>query len=164
MPKFKSVLIILLFITLTGLAVFAVEQKMMSIQVKNGDVRSSPSFMGKIVDQLKYGDQVAVQNVKGSWYFIDRPEGSTDGWMHSSALSVKKIVLNPGASDVEQAASSDEITLAGKGFNQQVENDFKSKNPQVDFAWINKMEKMTVSQNQIQAFIKEGQLSPKGGE
>lgn len=164
MPKFKSVLIILLFITLTGLAVFAVEQKMMSIQVKNGDVRSSPSFMGKIVDQLKYGDQVAVQKVKGSWYFIDRPEGSTDGWMHSSALSVKKIVLNPGASDVEQAASSDEITLAGKGFNQQVENDFKSKNPQVDFAWINKMEKMTVSQNQIQAFIKEGQLSPKGGE
>ena len=164
MPKFKSVLIILLFITLTGLAVFAVEQKMMSIQVKNGDVRSSPSFMGKIVDQLKYGDQVAVQNVKGSWYFIDRPEGSTDGWMHSSALSVKKIVLNPGASDVEQAASSDEITLAGKGFNQQVENDFKSKNPQVDFTKKNKMEKITVSQNQIQAFIKEGQLSPKGGE
>ena len=164
MPKFKSILITSLLIALTGLAVFAVEQKMMSIQVKNGDVRSSPSFMGKIVDQLKYGDQVAVQNVKGSWYFIDRPEGSTDGWMHSSALSVKKIVLNPGASDAEQAASSDEITLAGKGFNQQVENDFKSKNPQVDFAWINKMEKMTVSQNQIQAFIKEGQLSPKGGE
>ena len=164
MPKFKSVLIISLLIILTGLAVFAVEQKMMSIQVKNGDVRSSPSFLGKIVGQLKYGDQVAVQNVKGSWYFIDRPEGSTDGWMHSSALSVKKIVLNPGASDAEQAASSDEITLAGKGFNQQVENDFKSKNPQVDFTWIDKMEKMTVSQNQIQAFIKEGQLAPKGGE
>jgi hypothetical protein len=139
-------------------------QKIMSIQVKNGDVRSSPSFLGKIVAQLKYGDQVVVQNVKGPWVLIDRPEGSTDGWMHSSALSVKKIVLNPGPSDVEQAASSDEITLAGKGFNQQVENDFKSKNPQVDFTWINKMEKMTVSQNQIQAFIKEGQLAPKGGE
>ena len=164
MPKFKSVLIISFLVSLTGLTVFAIEQKMMSIQVKNGAVRSSPSFLGKIVAQLTYGDQVAVQDVKGSWYFIDRPEGSTDGWVHSSALSVKKIVLNPGASDVEQAASSDEITLAGKGFNQQVENDFKSKNPQVDFTWINKMEKMTVSQNQIQAFIKEGQLSPKGGE
>jgi len=164
MPKIKSALIISLFILLTGLAVFAIEQKMMSIQVKKGAVRSSPSFLGKIVTQLKYGDRVAVQNVKGSWYFIDWPKGSTDGWMHSSALSVKKIVLNPGASDVEQAASSDEITLAGKGFNQQVENDFKSKNPQVDFTWINKMEKMTVSQNQIQAFIKEGQLSPKGEE
>ena len=47
-------------------------QKMMSIQVKKGAVRSSPSYLGKIVTQLKYGDQVAVQNVKGSWYFIDR--------------------------------------------------------------------------------------------
>jgi hypothetical protein len=139
-------------------------QKMMSIQVKKGAVRSRPSFLGKIVTQLKYGDQVSVQNVKGLWYFIDGPKGKTDGWMHSSALSVKKIVLNPGASDVEQAASSDEITLAGKGFNQKVEKDFKSKNPQVDFTAINTMEKMTISQNQIQAFVKEGQLSPTGGK
>ncbi len=164
MLKLKSILIIFLLIALTGLTVFALERKKMSIQVKNGAVRSRPSFLGKIVDQLKYGDRVAVQDVKGSWYFIDRPEGSTDGWMHSSALSMKKIVLNPGTSDAEQTASSDEITLAGKGFNQQVENDFKSKNPQADFTWIDKMEKMTVSQSQIQAFIKEGQLSPKGGE
>ena len=84
--------------------------------------------------------------------------------MHSSALSQKKIVLKPGAADLEQAASSDEITLAGKGFNQQVENDFKTKNPQVDFMWINRMEKITVTQKQIQTFIKEGQLSPKGEE
>jgi len=164
MSRFKSTLIISLVMTLTGLAVFAIEQKMMSIQVKKGSLRSSPSFLGKIVAQLKYGDQVAVQDVKGSWVFIDRATGKTDGWMHSSALSVKKIVLNPGASDVEQAASSDEITLAGKGFNRQVEKDFKSKNPQVDFTWINRMEKRTVSQNQIRAFIKEGQLSPTGGE
>ena len=163
-PKLKFALIISIVIIFTGLAVFALEQKMMSIQVKKGAVRSSPSFLGRIVAQLKYGDQVAVQGAKGSWYFIDRPKGRTDGWVHSSALSKKRIVLNPGASDVEQAASSDEITLAGKGFNQQVENDFKSKNPQVDFTWINKMEKMTVSQNQIQVFIKEGQLSPRGAK
>ena len=164
MLKIKSVLIISLFILLTGLAVFAIEQKMMSIQVKKGAVRSNPSFLGKIVAQLKYGDRVAVKNLKGSWYFIDQPTGSTDGWMHSSALTIKKIVLNPGTSDAEQSASSDEITLAGRGFNQQVEDDFKSKNPQVDFSWINKMEKTTVSQKQIEAFIKEGQLSPKGEE
>jgi hypothetical protein len=162
--KLKFAFIISLVISFSGLAVFALEQKMMSIQVKKGALRSSPSFMGKIVAQLKYGDRVAVQGAKGSWHFIDRPKGKTDGWVHSSALSMKKIVLKPGASDVEQAASSDEITLAGKGFNQQVENDFKSKNPKLDFTWINKMEKITVSQNQIQVFIKEGQLSPKGAE
>jgi len=164
MPKFKSILITSLLVTLTGLTVFALEQKLMSIQVKKGTVRSQPSFLGKVVAELNYGDQVAVQNVKGPWYFIDRPGGSPDGWMHSSALSTKKIVLKPGASDVDKAASSDELTLAGKGFNQQVENDFKSKNPNVDFTWINKMEKMDVSQNQIQNFVEEGKLSPQGAQ
>ena len=164
MPKLKSALIISLLITLTGLTVFAIEQKIMSIQVKNGTIRSKPSFLGKVVVQLDYGDLVAVQNQKGLWYFINRLEENTTGWMHSSALSNKKIVLGAGASSVEQSASSDELALAGKGFNKQVEDGFKSKNPEVDFTWIDRMEKMTVSQNQIQVFIKEGQLSPKGGE
>ena len=164
MPKCKHILILLLFIVSTGLTVYAVEKKIMSIQVKKGIVRTQPSFLGKIVTQLPYGDQVSVQNAKGAWYLIAKPEERTNGWMHSSALSQKKIVLKPGASDVEQAASSDEITLAGKGFNQQVEKDFKSRNPQVDFMWVDKMEKVVVSQNQILAFIKEGQLTPKGEE
>jgi hypothetical protein len=164
MPKFKSIMILLLIMTLTGLTVYAVEQKMMSIQVRNGVVRSNPSFLGKIVTQLPYGDQVSVQTAKGAWYLITNPEKSTNGWMHSSALSQKKIILKPGASDAQQAASSDEITLAGKGFNQQVEKDFKSRNPEVDYTWVNKMEKTTISQGQILVFIKEGQLTPKGEE
>lgn len=164
MPKFKSALIISLLVIFTGLTVFALEQKLMSIQVKKGTVRAQPSFLGKVVAQLNYGDRVAVQTEKGPWYFIDSPGANPDGWMHSSALSTKKIVLKAGASDVEQAASSDELTLAGKGFNQQVEKDFKSKNPNVDFARINQMEKMVVSQKQIQVFIEEGKLSPKGAQ
>ena len=162
MPKGKSVLIISLLIVFTGLTVFALEQKLMSIQVKKGTVRSQPSFLGKVIAQLNYGDQFTVRTAKGPWYLIDGPGTNPDGWMHSSALSAKKIVLKPGASDVEQAASSDELTLAGKGFNQQVEKDFKSKNPNVDFSRIDKMEKMVVSQKQIQMFIKEGKLSPQG--
>ena len=93
MPKFSSVLIISLLITLTGLTVFALEQKMMSIQVRKGTVRSVPSFLGNIVAQLEYGDRVAVRGVKDSWFFIEKPQKSTKGWMHSSALSMKKIVL-----------------------------------------------------------------------
>jgi hypothetical protein len=162
MPKFKTVFMTSLIVVLTGLTVFAVERKMMSIQVKSGVVRSNPTFLGKIIAKLPYGDRVQVQEVKGAWFLIDRSEKSTVGWMHSSALSTKKIVLKPGAADVQQAASSDEITLAGKGFNQQVENEFKAQNPQIDFGRVNEMEAMVVSQNQIQSFIKEGELFPKG--
>ena len=72
MSKWKSAFIISILIIFTGFAAFAIQQKMMSIQVKKSAIRSSPSFLGKIVDQLKYGDRVAVRNTKGSWYFINR--------------------------------------------------------------------------------------------
>lgn len=161
--KITSITVACLLLGPCGLTVLAVEQKRMSVQVKKGTVRSTPSFLGRIIASLNYGDQVVVKEEMNSWSKVDLPGIATEAWMHSSALSAKKIVLKPGASDVEQAASSDEITLAGRGFNQEVEKEFKSKNPRMDFTWIDRMEMMVVSQNEIQAFVKDGALNPEGG-
>ena len=83
--------------------------------------------------------------------------------MHSSAITSKKIVMKAGAQNVEQAASSDEIALAGKGFNADVEREFKAKRKDVNYAWIDQMEKIVVSQAQMQEFVEAGSLSPEGG-
>jgi hypothetical protein len=64
---------------------------------------------------------------------------------------------------VQTSASSDELALAGKGFSKQVENEFKGKNPKINYAWVDRMEKFVVSEKQIKRFLKEGELSPKGG-
>ena len=136
---------------------------MMSIQVKNGQVRSAPSFLGKIVAKLSYGDRVDVLEEKGSWSKVTLAGKGSEGWIHVSALTTKTIVLNPGAEDVEKSASSDEIALAGKGFNEQVEGEFKKKNPKIDFTQIDKMEKIVVSQSKMQQFLKQGGLRPEGG-
>ena len=163
MKKIAIIPIVLLMVGLLGLTVLAVEQKQMSVQVKEGAVRSSPSFLAKIIAKLDYGDQVVVKEEKSSWSKIELAGVYSQGWIHSSALSSKKIILNPGDSDVEQAASDDELTLAGRGFNQEVEQKFKTLNPDVDFTWIDRMEKMVVSQDQIQKFLKTGGLNPQGG-
>ena len=161
--KITSITVACLLLGLCGLTVLAVEQKLMSVQVKKGTVRSTPSFLSRIIASLNYGDQVVVKAEHNSWSKIDVPGIYTEAWIHSSALSNKKIVLKPGASDVEQAASNDELTLAGRGFNQEVEKEFKSQNPRMDFTWIDRMEMMVVSQNEIQAFVKDGELDPEGG-
>jgi len=135
----------------------------MSVQVKNGQVRSVPSFLGKIIAKLSYGATVNVLEQTGSWNKVALSGNAGEGWMHASALTTKKIVLNPGDADVEKAASSDEIALAGKGFNEQVEGEFKKKNPAIDFVRIDKMEKIVVSQNEMQQFVKLGGLTPEGG-
>jgi len=163
MKKITSITVACLLLGLCGLTVLAVEQKLMNVQVKKGTVRSTPSFLGRIIASLNYGDQVVVKEEHNSWSKIVVPGISTEAWMHSSALSNKKIILKPGASDVEQAASNDELTLAGRGFNQEVEKEFKSQNPRMDFTWIDRMEMMVVSQNEIQAFVKVGELHPEGG-
>jgi hypothetical protein len=60
MIKLKTSLMIFLLICLSGFPVFAAGQKMMSIQVKKGEIRSTPSFLGNIVARLSYGDWVCV--------------------------------------------------------------------------------------------------------
>ena len=136
---------------------------MMSIQVKKGEIRSTPSFLGRIVARVSYGDRVYVREKRGSWVKVGLQGKSNGGWIHSSVLTSKKIVLNPGAADVQTSASSDELALAGKGFNKQVENEFKGKNPNINYAWIDRMEKFVVSQKRIKQFLKEGKLAPEGG-
>lgn len=164
MKKCKLFLMSVLLVCVTGLAVYAVEQKVMSVQVKKGCVRSTPSFLGKIVAGLAYGDRVNILEQQGSWNKVNKEGSGCKGWMHASALTQKKIVLKPGAEDVKKAASSDELALAGKGFNEQVEGEFKKKNPAIDFTWIDKMEKIIISQKDMQNFLKKGEINPEGGE
>jgi hypothetical protein len=87
-----------------------------------------------------------------------------EGWMHSSALSEKRIILKSGAQSVGQTVSSDEVALAGKGFNADVEKEFKAKHKEVNYPFIDQMEKIVVSQTQMQEFVRVGGLSSEGGD
>lgn len=138
--------------------------KMMSVQVKKCQLRNQPSFLGKIVSNLSYGDQVAVLEEKESWINVQPPSQKGAGWVHVSALSTKKIVLSPGSSSVASSTSSEEIALAGKGFNEQVEQEFKKQNSGIDFTWVDKMEHIVIPQKEIQAFLQQGELTGKGGK
>ncbi|GAB4341642.1 MAG: SH3 domain-containing protein [Desulfobulbaceae bacterium] len=137
--------------------------KTMSIQVRKCQVRNKPSFLGKVVATLDYADQVTVRREQEDWYEVAAFGKKGNGWVHVSALSTKKIVLNPDSSDIQAGTSSDEIALAGKGFNEQVEKNFRKKNKNVDFTWIDKMEKIVVSQQEIQGFLTKGGLQVEGG-
>ncbi len=110
-------------------------EKSMSVQVKQSHIRKTASFLGPVLGVLAYGDKVSVVGDDNpDWIKVKAGAGS--GFVHSSALTTKEVILNPGAQDVEKAASSDEIALAGKGFNDQVEGAFRAKNPHLNFAAI----------------------------
>jgi hypothetical protein len=163
MSKLKSASLSVLMIGLTALIAFAAGQALRSVQVKEGQVRSAPSFLSSIIARLAYGDQVQLLAEQNGWAKVSIAGKVPEGWMHSSALSEKKIVVKAGAQNVDQTASSDEVALAGKGFNADVEKEFKSKRKDVNYAYIDQMEKLLVTPAQMQEFVKVGALVPEGG-
>jgi hypothetical protein len=112
---------------------------------------------------VAYGDSVTVIKQQDPWVYVSAKGGQLSGWIHNSALSEKEIILRAGSADVAKTASQKEVALAGKGFNADVEKEFKSRNPKLNFEWVDRMEKFVVSDDEIRKFIQEGALSPQGG-
>lgn len=133
----------------------------MSVQVKEAQLRESPSFLGKITANLKYGDRVTVIEEQLGWWKV---QGSPEqaGWLHSTALTPKKIVLQAGA-DVSTSASGEDVVVAGKGFNQQVETTYRNAYPALGYRWIDEMEKQRATAEEVAKFLQEGALKPGTG-
>jgi hypothetical protein len=134
----------------------------MSVQVQDGKLRADPSFLGKIIGTVAYGDAVTVIRQQDPWLFVSTRTGKLTGWIHSSALTEKEIVLRAGDANVQKTASQREIALAGKGFNPEVEKEYKKRNPNLDFASIDRMERIVISDAEIRQFMKDGKLYLEG--
>jgi hypothetical protein len=162
MPKyFKIILTAFCFLMLIGYAWSAAAQKTLSVQVREGQMRSAPSFLGAIVSRPSYGDRVVLIEDQGTWKRVSSK--GVQGWMHTSALTTKNIVLKAGAENVQTSATGGEIALAGKGFSEEVEKQYKGQNKNVDFTWVDRMERFKVTPEEMQAFLKQGQVVPAAG-
>ena len=72
--------------------------------------------------------------------------------------------MKAGDADAKVAASGDEMSLATKGFNSQVEADFKNQHKDIDFTWVDKMGQIKISIDDMRSFLKQGKVeAEKGG-
>ena len=143
-----------------ALAAAVVQAAQMSVQVKEGVLREKASFLGKPVGSVAYGDRVDVLASQGDWRQVRSATGAT-GWIHSSALDSKRVTLAAASgNDVQLAASSDEVALAGKGFSQEVETEYKKQNRALDYAWVDRMITFKVTDAEALRFLQEGGLEP----
>lgn len=134
---------------------------MMSVQVKEGQLRATPSFLGQIVGPVAYGEQVEALQQQGEWVNVKNAKNLT-GWIHQSALTKKQIVLGAGG-QAQTGASGKEIALAGKGFNPEVEASYRKGHPRADYASVNLMESIRVTPPEMIRFLAEGNITPREG-
>jgi hypothetical protein len=150
---------ILVVCLVAGASVHAATQ--MSVQVREGQLRERPSFLGTVVAQVEYGERVSVERSQGPWRYA--VSGDNAGWIHESALTRTRIRLAAGEEDALEAASLDELAAAGKGFTQEVETEYKQRNPAVDFTWVDRMGAMGKRPEKLIEFLRQGNIEPREG-
>lgn len=138
------------------------KQEWLSVAVRNGALRQQPLPFGKVVASLGYGDRVDVLAEQGLWLRVRDQRQGREGWMHRGSLIAKAIVLKPGER-VGSGASEDELALGGKGFNAQVEAQYKARQKDLNYAAVDWMERIQVTPAAMQEFLAKGELQTPGG-
>jgi hypothetical protein len=108
------------------------------------------------VGTVTYGTRLDVRSEQDNWANIASPSG----WVHKSALTRKQL-KGAGTKYAGNKVSHDETALAGKGFNPQVEKEFKRSGQVRSSAYqdVDRVEKFTASDSELSQFTRTGDLT-----
>jgi uncharacterized protein YgiM (DUF1202 family) len=144
---------LIFLLCLTAAAVFAQRKgATLYVAVRSVPLKASTGFFAKTVGNLAYGAQVTVLAVNGKWAQVR--SGSLTGWTASSNLSSKRVV----AQGDNRSASASEMAMAGKGFSEEVEREYKT-GKDLNYSAVDDMEKVMVADGDLLVFIEEGHLA-----
>ncbi len=133
--------------------------QIVTVRVMSAKVMKAPRFIGATAGSVSRGDKLTFRAAKGDWYQVD---GVASGWIHRTNVVDKAIQLSSKPGGSSGGASREEVELAGRGFTPQVESDYRSKNPKLDFSHVDAMEKISVDLDALATFVAEGKLA--GGD
>jgi len=131
----------------------AIKGGTMYVAAKTVELKSSVGFFASAKGTLAYGTTVTILQIKGDWAEVRSvADSSVSGWTTVASLTSKRIVSGAGS-----GATANEVALAGKGFNQEVENAYKAKG-KLNYADVDRTEAQKVSKKELQDFIVAGRL------
>ena len=151
----------LIFAVLIVLVTFLIAENLF-VKVQSARLRKEPKFYAATLVILKAGESVVKISSQSGWYLV-QTTGGIKGWLHSSAVQSKKVDLVTMDKSLKAKASAEEVALASKGFNEQVEQEYKARHKDISFAWVDKMLSIKVSPEQLRKFLKDGKLAEFGG-
>jgi hypothetical protein len=152
--KKLSVFMIMSFATVGFLSAQVARGGTLYVAVKTVTLKSSTGFFATNRGTLNYGDVVTVLQVSGKFVEVrSAANSSLTGWTASANLSAKQIVSGNTSS-----VSARETALAGKGFNQEVEDAYKTKG-NLNYADVDRVEAVTVRETDLLRFLEDGHLS-----
>lgn len=132
-----------------------------SVQVKDASLYDQPSSLGKLLGKVPYGTRLTVLAAKNGWGQVKAEGSGLTGWVRTQSYTTKDLNLKGG--NQGSGVSSTDVSLAGRGFSEEIEQGYKAKNPSLDYADIDKLEAQSYSEAELEKFLRDGGLKPDGG-
>ena len=148
----KTIVLSLLIVSMLGMAAAAETVK---VTTKENAVRSDCRFFAPVKQKVVLGDALTVTGRKGDWIQVSVKGGK--GCIHKSAVETRSFAA-AGRGAAAGGASSDEVSLAGKGFNPQVEAGYRKSGKGLNYAAVDEISKYSVSEKSLETFVQQGGL------
>jgi hypothetical protein len=135
------------------------------VQVEKTRLLKKPTSFSPVAATLNYRTAVEVVSKQGGFYCVQTKQGR--GYISEASLTVKQPKFSSKLSG--EYVSSEEVATATKGFNAQVESEYRKSNPNLQYAVVDQIESHTHyanPQTAFSAFRKQGKLGEfqGGGE
>lgn len=146
--------VVSLFLVLASAGIASAET--LSVVTKENAIRETCRFFAPVKIKVSYGDKLEVTAREGDWVKVKFK--SAAGCIHSGAVTERKLSLTGVEGQSGTSATSDEVALAGKGFNPQVEAAYRRNHPELDFQKVNSIQGYRVPDDQVRNFLRNGGL------
>lgn len=136
---------------------FCVSASAETVQVttRENAVRSDCRFFAPVKLKVLLGERLTVSSRTGDWLLVTAK--GVNGCIHKSAVE-DRTFASSGRKASTGGTSSDEVSLAGKGFNPQVEAGYRTSGKDLNYAAVDEIGRLSVSDKNLESFIKQGGL------
>jgi uncharacterized protein YgiM (DUF1202 family) len=133
----------------------------LTVTRKTTKLRSAKRSFAPAVADLKEGDKLTCQGKEGAWLSV--AFGDQKGWLHETDVTTRTDVRLSGEG-LRESYSTSETAAAKKGFNPQVEKQYRQDNPSLEraFALVDQLQARTLGDDELRAFLVAGRLLQEG--
>jgi hypothetical protein len=148
----KTTIIVILLCSLFCLTAAA---ETLQVTTRENAVRGDCRFFAPVRLKVSLGDQLTVRGRKGDWYLVSAR--GINGCIHKSAVGSRKFA-SAGRGAASGGTSADEVSLAGKGFNPQVEAGYRKSNKNLNYPAVDEIIRIQVNEKALESFVLQGGL------
>lgn len=149
--------IFLFFILLFTLVCRSATAETVKVTTRENSVRSDCRFYAPAKLKVLLGDVLTVKSRSGDWLQVSAK--GISGCIHKSAVESRSFSAIGGNEASAGKVSAEEVSLAGKGFNPQVESGYRNSSNKLNYSAVDEIVSFKINEKDLESFVMRGGLA-----